>query len=137
MASLDANKKSGGTYLKTIATSISLQLLLDRVTNNENIAAAFALPLAPFNAIAQFCVMGAKYSKQLFYHSLFALCETILVALVIYGPYRASGSKRDIRALVWTICLFLPLEMVCLTIFTRSVVGVCANKLDIERDTER
>jgi hypothetical protein len=118
-----------GTYLKAIASTISLVQLLSRY-GSLVIGLSVALPLFPFNAAAQFAVIGEQFTVRVLVFALVALLEVAAVAGIAFGVIWGVDSDHHLLALVLvvTVAAFLLAEMAVLVFTDRSILGVAVAK---------
>jgi hypothetical protein len=115
----------GGTYLKAVASTISLAQLISKFSGSEVAGISVAFPLFPFNAAAQFSVVGEQFSIRVLFFSLIALVEVCGVGAAAFGV--AYGVDQDHHAVVIVMevtsgCVLFA-EMVCLVATDRSLFG--------------
>jgi len=104
----------GGTYLKTLGSAVSLQALLATVMPAKYALCIF-VPCVPLNAAAQFAIIGEKYQKTLFWNSLGALAEILLLStLVTVVCFAVDIALTSLLCVVAVLFTFL-LEMLLLT----------------------
>jgi hypothetical protein len=114
-----------GTYLKTVASTISLSQLISKYSSPV-VGLCVALPMLPFNAGAQFSVVGEQFSIRLLLFALLALFEVAAIGGIAFGVTWGADADHHLVALTMEVAVSatLLLEMICLVFKDVSLVGL-------------
>jgi len=110
----------GGTYLKTIASTISLAQLVASYSN-DIVGMCIALPQLPMNAVAQFAIIGEQFTIRLLVFALLALLETMVLSGLTGGVAYAVNAESGVIALEIAVLFVLLSEMIVLAAFDMSL----------------